>query len=448
MSDANERLLDVALAEHYGHGPDPDLPERILAGRGQTLASRGQPSRLLRFAGLVAATALIGWAIFAPIDRLPAGVSAAGAQYTLVEGAIEARSGWYLLSEGAPSLRAGGTRVEGVTGRVLVKAGEIPDEAELAEMKPWLAKHSLEEEMKTANWIKTGAVALCLLAGGVSVDGHDIQAQAMERKRVQELERELEEAREKLREAKEEANRQAEEGDGSIQVGDRITAINGRRVENMDDLSRIMREECNAGEATLELTIVRNGETKKLYIVVSREPRNEELDEGTWQPPVSPDESANDSEQSQSRYLNNAFNELGLEQTAKLLPKGGWRYLDWAEGHDGNDAAAELRRMVSEKERDLAELRRDQQENAQTIRDVERSIAALQAGLDALERASKGEAEQSGEWTLYTAKEGDSWWRIAHVTFKDRGLTTQDLQQANPGVELRPGTILRIPRGK
>lgn len=51
-------------------------------------------------------------------------------------------------------------------------------------------------------------------------------------------------------------------------------------------------------------------------------------------------------------------------------------------------------------------------------------------------------------WTEYTVKNGDSWWRIAHVEFKDRGLSSEDVQKANPGVVLRPGSIVKIPVSK
>jgi nucleoid-associated protein YgaU len=51
-------------------------------------------------------------------------------------------------------------------------------------------------------------------------------------------------------------------------------------------------------------------------------------------------------------------------------------------------------------------------------------------------------------WQEYTVQHGDSWWRLAHVTFKDLGLATTDIEKANPGVVLRPGIKLRIPPNK
>jgi len=50
--------------------------------------------------------------------------------------------------------------------------------------------------------------------------------------------------------------------------------------------------------------------------------------------------------------------------------------------------------------------------------------------------------------TEYTVQEGDSWWKIAYVRFKDRGLTSKQLEDANPGVKLVAGAKVKIPAGK
>ncbi|MBX3459286.1 MAG: LysM peptidoglycan-binding domain-containing protein [Planctomycetes bacterium] len=55
------------------------------------------------------------------------------------------------------------------------------------------------------------------------------------------------------------------------------------------------------------------------------------------------------------------------------------------------------------------------------------------------------EPDTTAQWTEYTVAGGDSWWKLAHKTFKDRGLEISDLQGANPGVQLKPGEKLRIP---
>lgn len=62
--------------------------------------------------------------------------------------------------------------------------------------------------------------------------------------------------------------------------------------------------------------------------------------------------------------------------------------------------------------------------------------------------AGTNEPPAATGWTEYTVKNGDSWWRIAHVEFKDRGLSSDDVQKANPGVVLRPGSVVKIPVSK
>lgn len=52
----------------------------------------------------------------------------------------------------------------------------------------------------------------------------------------------------------------------------------------------------------------------------------------------------------------------------------------------------------------------------------------------------------AGELEEYTVQSGDSWWKIAYTRLKGRGLTTEALQKANPGVELKPGVKLKIPK--
>ena len=58
------------------------------------------------------------------------------------------------------------------------------------------------------------------------------------------------------------------------------------------------------------------------------------------------------------------------------------------------------------------------------------------------------EPSSAASWTEYTVQGGDSWWKLAHVTFKDRGLSSEDIERANPGKVLRPGEGLLIPPGK
>jgi hypothetical protein len=48
----------------------------------------------------------------------------------------------------------------------------------------------------------------------------------------------------------------------------------------------------------------------------------------------------------------------------------------------------------------------------------------------------------------YVLKRGDSPNRLAYQIFKERGLTTGDIQAANPNCKWREGDVVRIPPGK
>lgn len=51
--------------------------------------------------------------------------------------------------------------------------------------------------------------------------------------------------------------------------------------------------------------------------------------------------------------------------------------------------------------------------------------------------------------STHTVQAGDSWWKLAHVTYKDRALSTKEIQDANPDVKtLKVGIALVIPAGK
>lgn len=55
------------------------------------------------------------------------------------------------------------------------------------------------------------------------------------------------------------------------------------------------------------------------------------------------------------------------------------------------------------------------------------------------------EPKAAGGIEEYVVQKGDSWWSIAHTRFKGRGVTTESLQQANPGVSLKPGVKVKVP---
>ena len=78
------------------------------------------------------------------------------------------------------------------------------------------------------------------------------------------------------------------------------------------------------------------------------------------------------------------------------------------------------------------------------------SKEALNSGVPAPqpERAESTDTSGSSGATEYEVKEGDSWWKIAYVHFKDRDLTSDDIANANPGVKLRAGVKVKIPAGR
>lgn len=247
-----ELLLEDAMDEVFHGGPSPELADRILrAANGveeadaevapaqesqSTPAVQAEPvpaapMKLLpgglrqrpwyRWAidGAVAAcVAAVLVLVFVPNNEvepnppqvsveLPAGVAATDdAQYIPgalggAEDALQVEGGWYVLTNGAPVLTNGGHRVENVEGKVLVKVGEIPNEEELAAQMPWLTTHEIEEkDMSAKQWIKVGALAVCVLAGSAFVNDSYVMAQDTDRResdvrpavKLEQLEDELE----------------------------------------------------------------------------------------------------------------------------------------------------------------------------------------------------------------------------------------------------------------
>ncbi len=436
MSDTRDRLLEVALEEHFGAGPDVDLPERILAASHARPRAPVPRRHVLQAAGLAAAAALIGWAVFAPGAKLPDTVKASG-EFSVHEAEIEARSGWYVLERGAPPMRHAGTRVEQVTGRVLVKTGEIPDANELAEMEPWLRRQNLEEEMRTGRWVKAGTLAVCLMAGSVVVDGNVLSGQAMERKRVQELEQELAEARKKLAEAEEEARRQAGKGNPTL-----VPPADTRNPSNpedagifkklMEDLEEEARRAKNKSDNPTVIPPVRRTDTPhelppedverlidELRKVEEEARQNTKRTDGpTVIPPREFDlpsekrraEEERDRSERELDEIMKALKEAEEEARRKILerdaeaarsaPIGPSRFLDKAwEPKRGNsmlpkagnppvevDAALELKKLLNDKDVELAMLQSRPDPDAKRIREVEASMAALRAALEALEK--------------------------------------------------------------
>ena len=55
---------------------------------------------------------------------------------------------------------------------------------------------------------------------------------------------------------------------------------------------------------------------------------------------------------------------------------------------------------------------------------------------------------EDAPWTDYVVQNGDSYWKLAHVIFKDRDLSSSDIERANGNKALVPGKTIQIPPSK
>lgn len=200
------------------------------------------PARRRRWLWLQAACAVLAVGLITLLllpredDRLPDTIAAQQDSFRVNGDNIELESGWYVLNTGAPAVKAGGSSIEQVIGRAVVKVGEIPDEQELRAQNEWLRQNGVEEDMSARNWMKVGGMAVCLLVGSAVVDGQPVHAQEAERKRVKELENELEKARKDLERAEHESEHDAEEPAWDREQAEK--ELKARR-EELDGLQKI-----------------------------------------------------------------------------------------------------------------------------------------------------------------------------------------------------------------
>ncbi|MCB9893645.1 MAG: hypothetical protein H6839_04275 [Planctomycetes bacterium] len=186
MTENRERYLETALDELYHGGPSEDLVTRILSREVQapleTAKHKPRPRTWLwlQAAGVLLAIGLVALVVLPrQANPLPDGVAASGGTYEFSRGRLEINQGWYALTGGAPVVSRENTQIEQVTGRVLVKVGEVPDETELQAQKDWLRRNGMENAMNF-KWIQAGGLAICVLAGTAVVDGSLIEAQKVE----------------------------------------------------------------------------------------------------------------------------------------------------------------------------------------------------------------------------------------------------------------------------
>ncbi|MCB9934404.1 MAG: hypothetical protein H6840_01835 [Planctomycetes bacterium] len=418
MSEHHERYLEAALDELYHGGPEPDLTERILRDARPPALTLVPPELApkprrrwpwLQAACAVLALGAIGLLLLPRDDKLPDSIASSDSGFVLHGDEIELTDGWYLLETGSPVVKAGDARIEQVVGRVLVKVGEIPDEPELSAREEWLKRNGVESEMLNGNWIKAGGLAVCLLFGSAVVDGQPLQAQEAERKRVEELERELEKARKDLERAERES-REREGGEEHPWNPEEAEKELRRLKEELGDLHLAIEErekewhkanEAKDDERALELEREMDklreqaknieqhiADIKRMFEVQKLEKRVGE-EEGAIEELRGKLEKQPDNEELRKKLKAHEEEAEGLRKKLEGLHREFEKR--HPEGREDGDPAAELERMIERLRGELEELREHPDRNAEAIRDHERSIKALEEAVANLRKGERGE---------------------------------------------------------
>lgn len=185
-----DTLLDSDLQEVLADQPAPDLRDRTLQRLTARLsppvpdvgetprARRFSPRMIAQAAGIALVLGLIGWLVTRS-DRLPTTVVPAdGADYRVTAAGVELRQGWLLLTEGAPTITCGNTRIEAGNGRAVVGT-DLPDNQTLYALAETLPLEPKERAMFTnaKRWITAGALTLCLFSGHLIVNGQRVESE-------------------------------------------------------------------------------------------------------------------------------------------------------------------------------------------------------------------------------------------------------------------------------
>jgi hypothetical protein len=199
-----ERLIETDLQELLGGITPPDLIERTLGrleaeddtaarsadeatpAAATTPAPRGRlflARRIAAAACILLALGLITWVLWP--RSLPESVTPTpAASYLVRDEYIQLKSGWLLLTDGAPEVRvdAGspadrGGRVNHVRGRAVAGVG-IPSAETLDALASELQLSETEKQMlKLPNrWLTAGGLALCVLTGQAMLNDRLVQA--------------------------------------------------------------------------------------------------------------------------------------------------------------------------------------------------------------------------------------------------------------------------------
>ncbi|MBZ0136772.1 MAG: hypothetical protein K8I27_10405 [Planctomycetes bacterium] len=190
-----ERFWETSIAEAVSDRTPPDVTARVfaeLAGEVQAPETRKRP-RLSRLALELVAVAAVVVAIGLATGILklpgkdadggellpPKEVAAApGAEYAYKEGIFELKSGWMLVTTGAPTVVCEGSELTKVDGRVLIHAGSMPPGERPEPVNNWLNANSVETDMVNnfKHWVKGVGLAALVLSGSAILDGQEVKA--------------------------------------------------------------------------------------------------------------------------------------------------------------------------------------------------------------------------------------------------------------------------------
>lgn len=189
-----ERFWEAAIAEAVSDKPAPDVTGRVLtalATEEEAPKTRGR-TRFLRWGLELAAAAavVVSIGLATGIIKLPGGeggdemlpprevAAAPGAEYEFKAGIIELKSGWLLVTTGAPTVFCEGSELSKVDGRVLVHAGSMPPGERPEPVANWLKANNVETDMvnNIRHWVKGVGLAALVLSGTAMLDGQEIKS--------------------------------------------------------------------------------------------------------------------------------------------------------------------------------------------------------------------------------------------------------------------------------
>lgn len=185
VAEYKDALIERDLRELLGAESPPDLIARTVHAAQSDPGSNGDPRRgwltarrLAEAAVIVLAAGLIAWVITKPKPLPPSIAASADANYRVHKDHIELRSGWLLMTDNAPEVRAGSARVDRVSGRAVAGMG-VPDDKGVRVLATQLKLNEPERTMlsKPGNWLTAGSLALCVLTGTACLNGEQVQVE-------------------------------------------------------------------------------------------------------------------------------------------------------------------------------------------------------------------------------------------------------------------------------